>query len=94
MVNFTSITGKLMEQIILETVSNRIKDKVIRNSQLGFMKVKSCLTNLSYDKVTSSVCEGRTVDVVYLDFGKAFGTVSSNVLFDKLMKCELHKSRQ
>ena len=33
--------------------------------------------------------EGRAVDVVYLDFSKAFNTVSHNTLTDKLRKCGL-----
>lgn len=88
------VTGKLMEQIILETVSNRIKDKVIRSSMDLWRCHHAWWTWAFYDKVTSSVCEERTVDVVYLDFSKAFGTVSCNILFDKLIECELHKSGQ
>jgi len=46
----------------------------IRPSQHGFMKGKSCLTNLIffYDQVTHIAFEGKAVDVVYLDFSKAF----------------------
>jgi len=33
--------------------------------------------------------EGRTVDVVYPDFSKAFDTVSQNTLLGKLRKCGL-----
>jgi len=29
------------------------------------------------------------VDIVYLDFSKAFDTVSPKILAEKLMKCEL-----
>lgn len=64
---------------------------MIRNSQNGFIKGKSCLTNLIsfYDERSSWVNEGRAIDVVYLDFIKAFDTVSHNILIDKLRKCGL-----
>ena len=49
----------------------------ISPSQHGFMNSRSCLTNLIsfYDKVTHLVDEGKAVDVVNLDFSKAFDTV-------------------
>jgi len=50
----------------------------IRPSQHGFMKGRSCWTSLIpfYGQVTLLVDEGRAVDVVYLDFSRAFDTVS------------------
>jgi len=65
--------------------------KVIRSSQHGFTKGKSCLANLVafYDGMTSWVDEERAVDVVYLDFSKAFEPVSHNNLVGKLRKCGL-----
>jgi len=65
--------------------------KVIRSSQHGFTKAKSCLTNpiAFYDDMTGWVDEGRAVDVVYLDCSKTFDTVSYNILLGKLRKCGL-----
>jgi len=46
--NHTSIPGKVMEQLFLETISRHTKDKkIIRSSQHGcFTRGKSCLINL------------------------------------------------
>ena len=47
---------------------------------------KSCLTNLIsfYDEVTGLIDEGNAVDVVCLNFSKAFDAVLHTILADKL----------
>ena len=80
-----------MEQLILEAISRHVNDKkVIRSSWHGF-KGKSCLTNLINfcDEMTGLVDERRAVDIVYLDFSKAFDTVSHKILVEKLVECGL-----
>ena len=56
-----------MELVLLSAIMQYVQDnQVIRPSQHGFMKGRSCLTNLTsfYDKVTCLVDEEKAVDVV------------------------------
>ncbi|GAB0181464.1 mitochondrial enolase superfamily member 1 [Grus japonensis] len=86
-VSLTSVLGKVMDRIILSAIPWHIQDnQVIKPSQHGFMKGRSCLTNLIsfHDKVTCLADEGKAVDVVYLEFSKAFDTISLSILLEDL----------
>ncbi|CAM5107079.1 unnamed protein product [Eretmochelys imbricata] len=76
-----------MEQVFKESILKHLEErKVIRNSQHGFTNGKSCLTNLiaSYLITEGNVDTGKAVDVIYLDFSKAFDTVSHSMIASKL----------
>ena len=77
----------MLESIIKEIIMGHLdSSKMISPSQHGFMKGKSCLTNLLefFEDVTSKMDEGVPVDVVYLDFQKAFDKVPHRRLVTKI----------
>jgi len=77
-VSLTSIIGKTFEAIIRDAPVHHLEDNhLITDSQHGFRKGRSCLTNLLefLDKVTGCIYIGENVDIVFLDFAKAFDKV-------------------
>jgi len=74
-VSLTSQVCKLFEVIIRDALLHHLEsNELIVNSQHGFRKGRSCLTNLLEfrDKITGCIDTGDTVDVIFLDFAKAF----------------------
>ncbi len=67
-------------------MAHLIDNNLIKDTQHGFMPGKSCATNLTLfmDTVTKAVDEGKAVDIVYLDFAKAFDKVPKQRLLKKL----------
>ncbi|CAM5177782.1 unnamed protein product [Eretmochelys imbricata] len=75
-----------MEQVLKETLLKHLEErKVIRKSQHGFIKGKTNLIAF-YNEITGSVDTGKAVNMKYLDFSKAFDTVSHGILASKLKK--------
>lgn len=69
-VSLSLIPGKVVEKLILETISRHIwEKKIIRSSQHGF-KGRSWLANLNefYSEMNGLVSERRAVGAVYLGF--------------------------
>ena len=85
-VSLTSVICKLLETIIMDHMMDfLIKHKLINPSQHGFLKAKSCLTNLLcfLEEITKWVDDGSPVDVIYLDFQKAFDKVPHQRLISR-----------
>lgn len=86
-VSLTCISCKVIETFIRDTlVSYLTENNIINSNQHGFTKGKSCLTNLLtfLDYVNEYVDQGDPVDVIYLDFSKAFDSVPHELLLYKL----------
>ena len=77
-VSLTSVVCNLLETLIrYHMVEFFVKHKFINASQHGFLKARSCLTNLLcfLEEFTQWVDDGSPVDVVYLEFQKAIDKV-------------------
>ena len=66
-------------------VDHLVTNALIKDSQHGFMRKKSCTTNLLQflEKLTTVQDQGHSIDVIYLDFAKAFDKVPHRRLLEK-----------
>ena len=86
-ISLTSVICKILESIITNKITKYLqKHKLIKSTQHGFMKNKSCLTNLIefYHKLLLQHDTTKALDVIYLDFQKAFDKVPHDKLMQKV----------
>ena len=86
-ISLTSIACKVVETLVKQQIVSHLQtNKLVRDSQHGFVSRRSCLTNLLtfLDFVHGSIDRGQPVDVVYLDFRKAFDKVPHRRLLAKV----------
>ena len=86
-VSLTCILCKVLEKIVKERLVNHLtRYNILNDSQHGFIKGRSCLTNILdfLEEVYEKLDEGKAVDVIYLDFAKAFDKVPHSRLAAKL----------
>ena len=75
-----------MESIVRDVITQHLnKFNLINSSQHGFRRGRSCVTNLLafLDKVTSYRDDKESVDIIFLDFAKAFDKVPHSRLMSK-----------
>jgi len=86
-VSLTSVPCKIMESIIRDVlVTHTENNSLITKHQHGFMTGRSCLTNLleAFESWTRILDAGFGIDIIYLDYRKAFDTVPHSRLLAKL----------
>ena len=86
-ISLTSIIYKCMEQCVKDHIVNHMnRNKLFSTQQFGFIKGRSTVLQLLnvIDSWTKALDRGESVDVVYLDFMKAFDTVPHKRLIGKL----------
>ena len=97
-ISLTSVVCKLLETIIREKIVKHLEENnLIKDTQHGFRSKRSCLTNLLdfFNDVYDMYDKTKAVDIIYLDFQKAFDKVSHKRLLEKLkaygIKGNLHR---
>ena len=76
---------KVLERILYDELFTLTINKIDKR-QHGFLKNKSCNTNLLLitESIARSLHEKIGTDVIYFDFAKAFDTVSHDLILQKL----------
>ena len=88
-VSLTSNIIKCFERVVRAGLITHFETSgILNDSQHGFRRNRSCLTQLieHLDRVLRAVSDGDEVDVIYLDYQKAFDKVDHRVLVSKLEK--------
>ncbi len=92
-VSLTSVSCRVMESLIRDAITSHLTaNKLIKKSQHGFDKDRSCVTNLLefLEQATTVVDGGAGSDIIYLDFAKAFDKVPIKRLLKKVRAHGIH----
>ena len=89
LVALTSQLSKVFEKIVRNKLLAFLEgNSILNDNQHGFRKGRSCISQLiaHFEKILDLLVKGSNVDVVYLDFSKAFDKLDFNMLLSKLKK--------
>ena len=90
-ISLTCIACKVMESIIKDEINSfMINNSLLTNLQYSFVPGKSCQSRFSMLNILTEATEHNLeVDLVYLDFAKAFYSVPNRKLIHKLQKYDI-----
>ena len=86
-VSLICLASNLLESIIRDAmIQHLVENDLCTTQQHGFTNDRSCLTNIleTLESWTEDVDKGYSVDVIFLDFRKAFDKVRRTRLLQKL----------
>ena len=84
-ISLTCLTAKVMERIVYEKILCRTEN-LIDSRQHGFLRNKSCSTNMISltESLSVSLLSKVPTDIIYFDFAKAFHSVCHDLILKKL----------
>lgn len=94
-ISLCSVICKVMETIVNDTLTHFLtENKLIDKNQYGFMKNKSCASQLLHCKNiwTKNLDDRKPIDIIYIDFCKAFDSVVHSKLLLKLKHLGISKT--
>ena len=92
-VALTSLLIKVFEKVVRKRIVEFMDKHILFNhSQHGFRGGRSCLSQLlsHFDRITSELEKGHGVDIIYLDFAKAFDKLDHGITLHKLKSLGIH----
>ena len=91
-VSLTSHVTKIFEKVVRDKIVAHIEmSKKFNDNQHGFRSGRSCLSQLleHFNNIMEGIEDRHDVDVIYLDFAKAFDKVHHGILISKLRKLNI-----
>ena len=92
-VALTSHLIKVFEKVVRKRIVEFMDEhRLFNDSQHGFRGGRSCLSQLlsHFDRITAELEKGYGVDVIYLDFAKAFDKLDHGITLHKLKALGIH----